>query len=145
MKINIIAIGSLEKDYKVLFDEYIRKTAAFVTVNIIEIKEVKEKNIDLKKEKETKLILEKIPKNSLVYLCSLQGKQLKSEEFSEIFRQDNITLVIGGSNGVIESEFEQSKKICFSKMTFPHQLFRVMLGEQIYRAFSILNNKKYHK
>lgn len=145
MKINIIAIGSLEKDFKILYDEYIRKVGSYTKINLIEIKESKERNIDIKKAKETEQILSKIPKNSPIILCSLQGKMYDSIEFSEIFDKDNLTFIIGGSDGVDESKFENSTKIKFSNMTFPHQLFRVMLSEQIYRAFSIINNKKYHK
>ncbi|MBW0599318.1 23S rRNA (pseudouridine(1915)-N(3))-methyltransferase RlmH [Mycoplasma anatis] len=145
MKINIIAVGTLEKDFKILYSEYIRKVNSYAKVNLIEIKESKENNIEVKKAKETELIQSKIPKNSPVVLCSLQGKMYDSIEFSEIFNKDNITFIIGGSDGVVEEKFENVTKIKFSNMTFPHQLFRVMLSEQIYRAFSIINNKKYHK
>ncbi|APJ38638.1 23S rRNA (pseudouridine(1915)-N(3))-methyltransferase RlmH [Mycoplasmopsis pullorum] len=145
MKINLITVGTLDKNFKILFDEYIRKTGAYATINEIVIKEQKNKNIELIKQKETQLILEKIPKNSDVYLCSLRGQQYDSVEFSSLLTKDNITFIIGGSDGVVEEEFSFAKKINFSKMTFPHQLFKVMLAEQIYRGFSILNNKKYHK
>lgn len=143
MKINIIAVGSLQKEFKTLFDNYAKKINFFATLNVVEIKEDNSKNIDLKIAKETKMILEKIPKNALVILCSIGAKQYTSEEFANILNVDNLTFVIGGSNGVDESLF--NKKISFSKMTFPHQLFRVFLIEQIYRGFSIQNNIKYHK
>ncbi|QKT05137.1 23S rRNA (pseudouridine(1915)-N(3))-methyltransferase RlmH [Mycoplasma sp. OR1901] len=144
MKLNIIAVGSLSKEYQVIFNDYLKKVNFFAKVNVIEIKEQKIQNIELKKQKETELILEKIPKNSPVIYLSTQAKQVTSEEFSEkITNLDNITFVIGGSNGVIESHFDI--KLNFSKMTFPHQLFRVMLIEQIYRAFTIKNGITYHK
>ncbi|MBN4083681.1 23S rRNA (pseudouridine(1915)-N(3))-methyltransferase RlmH [Mycoplasma sp. CSL10137] len=144
MKLNIVAVGSLSKEYQVLFNDYLKKVNFFAKVNLIEIKEQKIQNIELKKQKETELILEKIPKNSQVIYLSTQAKQVTSEEFSErITNTDNITFVIGGSNGVIETYF--SNKLNFSKMTFPHQLFRVMLIEQIYRAFTIKNGITYHK
>ncbi|WBP83827.1 23S rRNA (pseudouridine(1915)-N(3))-methyltransferase RlmH [Mycoplasmopsis edwardii] len=144
MKLNIVAVGSLSKEYKVLFDDYVKKINFFCKVNVIEIKEQKIDNINLKKEKETLMILEKIPKNSNVIYLSLQGKQISSEEFSDkIVDIDNLTFVIGGSNGVVEEYFKD--KINFSKMTFPHQLFRVMLIEQIYRAFTIKHGITYHK
>ncbi|MCU4706691.1 23S rRNA (pseudouridine(1915)-N(3))-methyltransferase RlmH [Mycoplasma sp. CSL7503-lung] len=144
MKLNIIAVGSLSKEYQVLFNDYLKKVNFFTKVNLIEIKEQKIQNIELKKQKETELILEKIPKNSQVIYLSTQAKQVTSEEFSEqITNTDNITFVIGGSNGVIETYF--NNKLNFSKMTFPHQLFRVMLIEQIYRAFTIKNGITYHK
>lgn len=144
MKLNLIAVGSLSKEYQVIFDEYLKKVNYFAKVNLIKIKEQKIDNIELKKQKETQLILEKIPKNSLVIYLSLLGKKLNSVQFSSyITNLDNITFVIGGSNGVIESKF--NNKINFSDLTFPHQLFRIMLIEQIYRAFTIKNNITYHK
>ncbi|MFV8401243.1 MULTISPECIES: 23S rRNA (pseudouridine(1915)-N(3))-methyltransferase RlmH [unclassified Mycoplasma] len=144
MKLNIICVGSLSKEFKVLYEDYAKKINYFCKLNVIEIKEQKIENIELKKQKETELILEKIPKNSKVFYLSLRGKQYSSEEFGDLFLDvDNVTFVIGGSNGVIESYFPN--QINFSKMTFPHQLFRVMLVEQIYRAFTIRNNITYHK
>lgn len=143
MKINIIAVGSLTKEFKTLYDSYVKKISFFAQINLIEIKEVINDNIELKIKKETDLILEKIPKNSKVFYLSLRGKKLDSEGFSDLLIEDNMTFIIGGSNGVDESKFD--RKICFSDMTFPHQLFRVMLIEQIYRGISIKKNIKYHK
>ncbi|CRH56988.1 Ribosomal RNA large subunit methyltransferase H [Chlamydia trachomatis] len=68
---------------------------------------------------------------------------MTSEEFSDLFIEDNLTFIVGGSNGVDESKF--NNKISFSKMTFPHQMFRLMLIEQIYRGLAIKKNIKYHK
>ncbi|AWX69450.1 23S rRNA (pseudouridine(1915)-N(3))-methyltransferase RlmH [[Mycoplasma] anseris] len=143
MKINIIAVGSLTKEFKSLYEDYVKKISFFSSINLFEIKEQNENNIELKIKKETKLILEKIPKNSKVYYLSLYGKKMNSETFSELLIEDNITFIIGGSNGVEEDFFEN--KISFSDLTFPHQLFRVLLVEQIFRGFAIKNNIKYHK
>lgn len=143
MKLNIIAIGSLTKQYLDLYNSYAKKIQPFCSINLIEIKEQNIDNIELKKEKETKLILEKIPKNSKVYYLSIHGKKLDSVQFSNLLVEDNITFIIGGSNGVNEEHFEN--KISFSDLTFPHQLFRILLVEQIYRGFSIKENMKYHK
>ncbi|MBN3534802.1 23S rRNA (pseudouridine(1915)-N(3))-methyltransferase RlmH [Mycoplasma procyoni] len=143
MKITLIAVGNIQKQFEALISEYKKKISFFRELNIIEIKEINEENISLKKKKETEKILEKIPKNTKTFLCSLQGKQKTSEEFSDLLDEANICFVIGGSNGVEEEYFEN--KINFSKMTFPHQLFRVMLVEQIYRGLAIKNNIKYHK
>ncbi len=143
MKINIIAVGSLTKEYKTLYDSYIKKITFFAKINLIEIKEIVNENIGIKVSKETKLIIKKIPKNSTVYYLSLRGQKIDSKEFSSLLVEDNITFIIGGSNGVDEQFFQN--KISFSDLTFPHQLFRVMLTEQIYRGFTILNNIKYHK
>lgn len=143
MKLNIIAVGSLTKQYLDLYNSYIKKIQPFCSINLIEIKEQNIDNIELKKEKETKLILEKIPKNSKVYYLSIHGKKIDSVQFSNLLVEDNITFIIGGSNGVNEEHFEN--KISFSDLTFPHQLFRILLAEQIYRGFSIKENMKYHK
>ena len=143
MKLNIIAIGSLNKEYQNLYDSYLKKISFFASINLVQIKEIKNTNIDLKIEKETKLILKKIPKNSKVYYLSLSGKKVNSIQFSNLIDEDNITFIIGGSNGVDERYF--INKISFSDLTFPHQLFRVMLVEQIYRSFTIKNNIEYHK
>lgn len=143
MKLNIIAVGSLTKQYLDLYNSYAKKIQPFCSINLIEIKEQNIDNIELKKEKETKLILEKIPKNSKVYYLSIHGKKLDSVQFSNLLVEDNITFIIGGSNGVNEEHFEN--KISFSDLTFPHQLFRILLAEQIYRGFSIKENMKYHK
>ncbi|MGZ9428436.1 23S rRNA (pseudouridine(1915)-N(3))-methyltransferase RlmH [Mycoplasma sp. 1012] len=144
MKITIIAVGKLQKNYLTLFQEYEKKISFFSKIEVIEIKELQEENIEIKKEKETNKILELIPKNSTVFLCSLKGKQMDSFEFSNLIDKSNITFIIGGSNGVIEDRID-AQKINFSLLTFPHQLFRVLLAEQIYRAFAIKNNIKYHK
>ncbi len=144
MKINLIAVGTLNKDQKVLFKDYAKKLNFYAEVKVSEVKPVVDKNIEMIKQKETMIIKSLIHKNSRVVLCSLQGKQLTSEEFSETYANvDNLTFVIGGSYGVDESQF--TEKICFSKMTFPHQLFRVFLMEQLFRAHSIKGNSKYHK
>lgn len=143
MKINIIAVGKLQKEFKALFDIYAKKIKFYANLNIIEIKEFNDKNIEIQKRKETELIINAIPKSSKVLLCSLQGDNFSSTDFSKKFDEDNLTFVIGGSHGVDENQF--INKINFSKMTFPHQMFRVMLVEQIFRALSIKNGMKYHK
>ncbi|AZZ65315.1 23S rRNA (pseudouridine(1915)-N(3))-methyltransferase RlmH [Metamycoplasma phocicerebrale] len=143
MKINIIAVGSLSSEYKKIYDQYLKKISFLANLNLIEIKEVINENIDLKIAKETEMIFSKVPKNSKIIYLSLKGKQMSSEEFSDLFVEDNMTFVIGGSNGVQEDKFQN--KINFSKMTFPHQLFRIMLVEQIYRSLAIKKNIKYHK
>ncbi|ENY53931.1 23S rRNA (pseudouridine(1915)-N(3))-methyltransferase RlmH [Metamycoplasma alkalescens] len=143
MKINIIAVGTLSSNHQKIYDSYLKKINFFATINLIEIKEVVNDNIEIKIAKETEEILKKIPKNSKVFYLSLEGKQMSSEEFSDLFVEDNLTFIIGGSNGVIENKFKE--KIAFSKMTFPHQMFRLMLIEQIYRGLAIKKNLKYHK
>ena len=143
MKINIIAVGKLSKEYKILFEDYKKKSEFYSKINMIELKDLRDENKEVQKSKETNLILNSIPKGSRAIYCSTKGKQKTSPEFSEMFHEDNITFIIGGSYGVDESKFDE--KINFSKMTFPHQMFRIILIEQIFRGLSILNNSKYHK
>lgn len=143
MKINIIAVGKISQDHLKLIETYKKKIKFYAELNIIEIKEQNNQNISIQKNKETILIKNKIIDNN-TYLCSLEGDDYTSLEFSELFKnKENITFVIGGSHGVEEKEF--NSKIRFSKMTFPHQLFRVFLVEQIYRGLAINNYIKYHK
>ncbi|QSF13454.1 23S rRNA (pseudouridine(1915)-N(3))-methyltransferase RlmH [Mycoplasma sp. Mirounga ES2805-ORL] len=146
-QIRIIAVGSLTSDFKSIFDDYARKIGYMGSLSVIEIKELSsEKNIEIKKKKETELITKKIDSKSFNVLLSIDGKQQDSLKFSKIFESiNNITFIIGGSDGVDENQLNVDMKLSFSKMTFPHQLFRVLLAEQIYRALSILGNQKYHK
>lgn len=143
MKITIICIGKLSKDFQKIFTMYQKRINFFANLNIIELKENNHKNIVIQKQKETEQILQHLPKNSITILCSLVGQQDDSKNFTKWFENSNITFVIGGSHGVEEKHFPH--KIAFSKMTFPHQLFRIMLIEQIYRAFTIKKFINYHK
>ena len=104
------------------------------------------------KEKEGKSILSKIKDNAYVIAMDLNGKQLTSVEFAKFISDcgikgnSNLVFVIGGSLGLSQEVIKRADyKLCFSKMTFPHQLFRVMLLEQIYRGYRINNNEPYHK
>ncbi len=103
------------------------------------------------KEKEGMAILKQIPKDSFVISLDLRGKSYSSEEFASqiesiAFSKSHIAFIIGGSLGLWENVIKQADcSICFSKMTFPHQLMRVILLEQIYRAFKIIHHESYHK
>lgn len=144
MKVTIICVGKMQNEFLEIYNLYKKRVQIYTSLEIIEIKEYSNiENIDLKIQKETEEVLNKVPQGTKLVYCSLQGKQMDSVEFSNYVNVSNITFVIGGSNGLDESKF--ANKINFSKMTFPHQLFRVLLLEQIYRAHSILNNSKYHK
>ncbi|WP_029906175.1 23S rRNA (pseudouridine(1915)-N(3))-methyltransferase RlmH [Mycoplasmopsis opalescens] len=146
-KIKIIAFGTLEKDFKALWDRYFSKISLDASLQIIELKElINERNLDLKKQRETELLLKKITTEDNIILCSLQGQNIDSIEVSKILENNaNLTFIIGGSDGLSENLIPYKQRICFSKMTFPHQLFRIMLAEQIYRGFQIIKKSKYHK
>lgn len=159
MNISVIAVGKLKEKYlKMAIDEYSKRLSRYCKLEIIELPDEKtpdnasEKEEIQIKEKEGKLILSKIKDNSYVVAMDLKGKHLTSEEFSKfisncgVMGNSNIVFVIGGSLGLSEEVIKRANyKLCFSKMTFPHQLFRVMLLEQIYRAYRIINNAPYHK
>ena len=157
MNINIICVGKLKEKYWVMSEnEYSKRLSRFVKLNLIQLPDEKLTGNDsldnIAKEKEGEKIISKIPKNSFVIAMDIKGKQLSSEEFSKqienlsITGKSNITFIIGGSLGISDSVLNKAdKKISFSKMTFPHQLFRIMLLEQIYRSFKIINNETYHK
>lgn len=156
MTINLICVGSIkEKYFTDAINEYKKRLSSFCKFNIIELKEinfskVSNSEIEKIKELEGKEIISNLKKNNV--LLSLKGKEYSSEELANFIsnKQTNglseLTFVIGGSYGVSEEvEKEIQEKISFSKLTFPHQLMRVIFLEQIYRAFTILNNKSYHK
>ena len=156
MKINILVVGSIkEKFYVDACNEYLKRLSKFHTVSVIEVDEEKlpknYSNGDILKVKEKEgLRLEKHFKGYVV-LLDVSKEMLSSEELSKKIDKlslsyDTITFIIGGSFGV--SDYIKSKvdySFSFSKMTFPHQLFRVMLLEQIYRATTISHNITYHK
>ena len=158
--VTVIALGKLNAAYfKEAAAEYAKRLAAFCRLQVIELPEemVSEKNasaavIAKALEKEGRAILAAVPKGShLVALC-VEGRQLASEELAAYFAgaalsgAGDVTFVIGSSHGLSpEVKAAAEKKLSMSKMTFPHQLARVMLLEQIYRAFAINAGTRYHK
>ena len=150
--IKLITVGTIKEKYlKDAIDEYTKRIKKYTNIELIEVK-------DEGLVEESKAILleaEKIKKHlsprDYIITMEIEGKQLTSEEFSEKLNQiqienSNIVFIIGGSYG-FSDEIKQMAKLhlSFSKMTFPHQLFRVLLLEQIYRCYKILNNESYHK
>ena len=159
MNIKIICIGKLKEKYlQDGINEYTKRISKYADINIIELADEpipdnpSEKEINQVKKKEAEKIKSQIGSHDFVCLLDLKGKGLTSEEFAEeisaitVSGYSTIDFVIGGSLGIDEEFLKSHKvKISFSKLTFPHQLFRLMLCEQIYRAFKILNNETYHK
>ena len=160
INIKIICVGKVkEKSLKELIDEYSKRLSKYCKLEIIEVEYEKlplnastadENKIKEKECEKIKAKIQKIGKCSIICL-DLHGKQYTSEEFSNrisaisTYNSSTLVFVIGGSLG-LTSELLSScnEKISFSKMTFPHQLFRVFLLEQIFRAFKIQNNETYH-
>jgi len=161
LNIKIMCVGKIrEKSLKELLDEYEKRISKYAKLEIIELDDDKiPQNASPAIEEQVKIsesnkLIEKIKKfpNANVILLDLKGKQYSSEEFAEkidniqTYSSSTIIFVIGGSLGMSQELLNLSNdKICFSKMTFPHQLIRVFLLEQIFRAFKILNNETYHK
>lgn len=158
MNITVIGVGKIkEKYFTAAIEEYAKRLSRFVKLNIIEVADEKipenasEKEKEAVKEKEGARILAKIPQNSFVVTLCIEGNELSSEELAKkiadvSMRESSITFIIGGSLGLCDTVKSLSKlRLSFGKMTLPHQLMRVVLLEQVYRAFKINNNESYHK
>lgn len=152
MKINIICVGKIKEDFLTqAILEYKKRLTKFCEISIIEVDEAsKETNLSKKNEIEGKKILEKC--KGSIFSLDRTGKMLSSEEIAQLLQTkfshgvSEISFVIGGSNGISDEVKNRSGElISFGKITFPHQLFRVVLIEQIYRAFTIINGLPYHK
>lgn len=145
--INIICVGNLRENYwKEAALEYQKRLQKYCDLNIYEIKESD-------KEIESAFLLNRINQNSkeFIILCDIFGQKISSVQFSGVLYDklclnSGITIIIGGSDGVNDEIKKRADLlISFSDMTFPHQMFRIILLEQIYRAFKIMKNEKYHK
>lgn len=158
LTIKIICIGKLKEDYlKEAVLEYSKRISKYCHLEIIELPDEKLPNklnstiISSIKDKECAKIIEHLKKDSYLFCLDLSGREFSSEDFSKKIENialnfnSNITFVIGGTLGLNNQVLSiANEKICFSKMTFPHQLIRIFLLEQIFRAFKISNNEVYH-
>ena len=158
MKIKLITVGKIKEDYlKAAINEYLKRLSRYTKIEEIEINDEKapenlsSKEIELIKDKEGKKILKKLNKEYVIAL-DIKGKQFDSIKLAyklrDIFSYEsaNITFIIGGSLGLSKQVLNKANlKLSFSKLTFPHQLMKVILLEQIYRSFRIINNEPYHK
>ena len=159
MNVQLIVLGKLkEKFMKDFSGEYEKRLGAFCKLTVTELEPVKlpenpsEKEIEYALLKEAGQIRDKMLSNAYVFSMCIEGKTVSSEALSEkiediaLSGKSNIVFIIGSSFGLHESIKKMSDfRLSMSSMTFPHKLARIMLLEQIYRAFSILNNGKYHK
>jgi len=158
LNINIVCIGKVKEKYlKDAISEYSKRLSKYCNLKIYELQDEKLPNkvydatIEEIKSKECKKIISNLKKDSYIISLDLTGKEISSEEFSKKLENisvnfnSNITFVIGGTLGLTEEVLKISnEKICFSKMTFPHQLIRIFLLEQLFRAFKISHNETYH-
>jgi len=151
--IKVICVGKIKERYlKEACEEYKKRISRWIKIQEIEVNEEPERyEVSKIIEKEAENLMRFIDKNDYNIVLDIKGDEMTSEQFSDLIKSliinnKDITFIIGGSNGLSNSvKHLSNKKISFSKMTFPHQLFRVILYEQVYRALSIINNSKYHK
>lgn len=159
MNITVIALGKLKEKYlRDAIDEYSKRISAYGRLDIVELNPARlsdnpsQAEIDNALAKEAEEIKKKIPNGSYVFSLCVEGKEKSSEQLAQTMKEialngkSNIVFIIGSSFGLSPEIKKLSDcRLSFSPMTFPHQLMRVMLLEQIYRAFQINNNGKYHK
>ena len=155
IRINVVCIGKIKEKYiKEGINEFLKRLSKYIKLEIIELAEEDDnKGIENAINSETERIIYAISKKSYSYniLLDLKGKMLDSEEMAQKIEEismisSEINFIIGGSNGVNDNLRKiVDFRLCFSPMTFPHQLMRLILTEQLYRWVSINNNIKYHK
>ena len=159
MNIRIIAVGKIKERYiQDGIKEFSKRLSRYCVLEIIEIEDEKApenlsvKEMEIVKSKEGEKILTKVPQNSFIISLEIQGKQISSEDLSKKIEDmmiagiNDITFIIGGSLGLSDEVKNRANyRLSFSKMTFPHQLMRLILLEQIYRGFRIMKGEPYHK
>lgn len=158
IKLTLITLGKLKEKYlREACEEYEKRLSRYCDINIIELSPAylpdnpSNSEINSALQKEAELIKKRIPEGSFITTLCVEGKKLSSERFAEFIKGNansgiNMCFIIGSSYGIDESIKLMSKlRLSLSDMTFPHQLFRVMLLEQIYRAFKINEGSTYHK
>ncbi len=159
-RVKIICVGKMSASFLAAgVAEYAKRLSAFCKLDIVEIAEeyVDEKSgspgmVAAALQKEGQKILAQVPKNALIAALCIEGKQCSSEEFANRLEtaalqgEGDVAFIIGSSHGLSEEVKQKAQwKLSLSAMTFPHQMARMMLAEQIYRAFMIRNKSKYHK
>ncbi len=159
MNVTVICLGKLKEQYlKDACDEYLKRLGVFCRCKVVELSPVKlpdnpsAAQITAALNREAAMIREKIPKGAAVFALCIEGRTLTSEQFSERLQAAavaggaDVAFLIGSSFGLDEELKKAAQfRLSMSPMTFPHQLARVMLLEQIYRAFQIASGGKYHK
>ena len=159
MNINIVCVGKIKEKYlKLGIDEFKKRLSKYCKLDVIELDDEKapenlsDKEMLMIKDKEGKKIISKVKAHSYVIALAIDGKNLSSEELADTMSKlavrgsSHITFIIGGSLGLSDEVLSRADyKLSFSKMTFPHQLMRLILLEQVYRAYRINNGEPYHK
>ena len=159
MKITILSVGQIKEKYFIdAIDEYEKRISKYAKVENITVKDSAiskadtDKEINIIKDEEGKRIIERIPEGAYKIVLDLKGKELDSVELSQkmsdvfLRNSSHIVFIIGGSLGLSNEVLSLADyHLCFSKMTFPHKLMKLILLEQVYRSFKIINNETYHK
>jgi 23S rRNA (pseudouridine1915-N3)-methyltransferase len=159
VNITVVSVGKLKEKYlKKGIQEYTKRLGRYTKFDVVEVSDeqapenLSDAEMEQVKNKEGERILSKIPDNAYVFALAIEGKERTSEKFAQEIEQlmvhgkSKIVFVIGGSLGLSDSVMKRSDaQISFGKMTYPHQLMRLILTEQIYRAFRIMRNEPYHK
>ncbi len=159
MNIHIISVGKIKEKYlKLGIQEFQKRLQTYCRLTFLELSDeqapenLSEKELQAIKNKEGQRILEKIKEHHYVIALDIAGVSWSSEQFSKELEnlsfqgKNQVTFVIGGSNGLSEEVLNRAnQKMSFSKMTFPHQLMKLILLEQVYRAFKIQKGEPYHK
>ncbi|MDO4183047.1 MAG: 23S rRNA (pseudouridine(1915)-N(3))-methyltransferase RlmH [Coriobacteriia bacterium] len=156
MTIRIVAVGKLkERFWREACQEYLKRLGGYAQVSVVEVADVSPGSaggVEAAREKEGHAVLAAIPEGSYVMLLAIEGKQLSSVEFSlrldklALEGESDVTFVIGGSDGVCEAVQQRAdQQLSFGRITLPHNLARVVLLEQLYRAFKISRREPYHK
>lgn len=151
--LKLVCVGKIKEKFLIDgINEYSKRINGYDKFQIIEVKEFNQKTIKQNMQDEAKAILQEINDKDFVITLEIKGKMLSSPELAEEilkiknYYSTSIVLVIGGSNGLDDSVIYRSNyHLSFSKLTFPHQLMRLIVVEQLYRAFTIINNQEYHK
>lgn len=153
LKIRILCVGKIkEKFFREAIDEYLKRLKAKVKMEIIEVADESTQQIELAKKTEGERLFSKISEQDYVIALAIDGKSFNSEDLASFINEkmvtghSSLTFVIGGSAGLSDSILKRANYLLsFSKFTFPHQLMRVILLEQIYRSFKIIHGEPYHK
>ena len=159
MNITVISVGKLKEKYlKMGIEEYVKRLGGYAKIDLVEVPDEKapetlsEIDMDIVKRKEGERILAKINDGTYVIALALDGKMKTSEEMAAdldnlmTYGKSKVAFVIGGSLGLHDDVLKRAdEKLCFGKMTLPHQLMKLVLVEQIYRSFRIIKGEPYHK
>lgn len=150
--IKVVSVGKIKnKELTSVIEDYERRLIKYTNLKIIEVDDVSYDDVEKSIELEYQSIMKQVKESDYLIVLDIDGIQLSSKELSNKLEQifmnhSDIVFVIGGSNGLSPKLKEKARiKLSFSKLTFPHQLFRLMLMEQIYRSFKIMKNETYHK